>query len=141
MQYLYLGSAILCEVIATSALKAADGFRAPIPTVIVLVGYTAAFYLLSITLRTIPVGIASNEVSWRRLAVGLARAGHCENRERGAAVRLATPRLVGLEARIRHRVEPLIDASLSDAVAARFWHWIGRLGIEGRLPNSDRDRR
>lgn len=58
MQYLYLGSAILCEVIATSALKAADGFRAPVPTVIVLVGYTAAFYLLSITLRTIPVGIA-----------------------------------------------------------------------------------
>ena len=58
VQYFYLGSAILCEVIATSALKAADGFRAPVPTLIVLVGYTAAFYLLSLTLRTIPVGIA-----------------------------------------------------------------------------------
>ena len=58
MQYLYLGSAILCEVVATSALKAADGFRAPGPTLIVLVGYTAAFYLLSLTLRTVPVGIA-----------------------------------------------------------------------------------
>jgi len=58
VHYFYLTTAIVCEVIATSALKAADGFRAPGPSLIVLVGYLAAFYFLSITLRTIPVGIA-----------------------------------------------------------------------------------
>lgn len=58
MHYFYLVLAIVCEVVATTALKAADGFRVPGPTLIVLVGYTAAFFLLSLTLRTIPVGIA-----------------------------------------------------------------------------------
>lgn len=58
MHYVHLVLAIVCEVVATTALKAADGFRAPGPTLLVLVGYTAAFYLLSLTLRTIPVGIA-----------------------------------------------------------------------------------
>jgi small multidrug resistance pump len=58
VQYFYLAIAISCEVIATSALKASDGFRVLGPTVLVLVGYTAAFYLLSLTLRTLPVGIA-----------------------------------------------------------------------------------
>lgn len=58
MHYFYLVLAIVCEVVATTALKAADGFRVPGPTLLVLVGYTAAFFLLSLTLRTIPVGIA-----------------------------------------------------------------------------------
>ena len=58
MHYVTLTIAILCEVVATSALKAADGFRVPLPSVIVLAGYTAAFYFLSVTLRSIPVGIA-----------------------------------------------------------------------------------
>ena len=58
MTYVYLLTAILCEVVATTALKAADGFRAIVPTAIVFVGYSAAFYLLSLTLRTLPTGIA-----------------------------------------------------------------------------------
>lgn len=58
MPHLTLLLAIVCEVVATTALKAADGFRAPGPTALVIVGYVAAFYLLSLTLRTIPVGIA-----------------------------------------------------------------------------------
>lgn len=58
MQYAPLVLAILCEVVATTALKAADGFRAPLPTLISLGSYTAVFFLLSITLRTVPVGIA-----------------------------------------------------------------------------------
>ena len=58
MNWLYLGLAIICEVIATSALKASSGFTRPVPTVILAVGYTAAFYFLSLTLRSIPVGIA-----------------------------------------------------------------------------------
>jgi small multidrug resistance pump len=54
----YLGFAILAEVLATSALKAADGFTRPLPSLVVVAGYGTAFYLLSLTLRVIPVGIA-----------------------------------------------------------------------------------
>jgi small multidrug resistance pump len=57
MHYLYLGIAILAEVIATSTLKAADGFSKPIPSAIVVIGYATAFYLLSIVVKTVPVEI------------------------------------------------------------------------------------
>ena len=56
--YLILSVAILCEVVATNALKASAGFTRPWPTVIVILGYGAAFYLFSLTLRSIPIGIA-----------------------------------------------------------------------------------
>jgi small multidrug resistance pump len=55
--YATLAIAILSEVIATSALKASDGFSRPIATAIVVVGYGISFYCLSLTLRTIPVGV------------------------------------------------------------------------------------
>ncbi|MCA1326491.1 SMR family transporter [Herbaspirillum sp. alder98] len=55
--YLALGIAIVSEVIATSALRASDGFSRLWPSVAVVVGYGLAFYFLSVTLRTIPVGI------------------------------------------------------------------------------------
>jgi small multidrug resistance pump len=58
MNYAYLVVAILCEVIATSALKSAEGFTRIGPSIIVVIGYGLAFYCLSLTLRTIPVGIA-----------------------------------------------------------------------------------
>ena len=58
MNWVYLGIAILAEVAATSALKAAEGFTRPGPSLIVVGGYVVAFYFLSLTLRTIPVGIA-----------------------------------------------------------------------------------
>jgi small multidrug resistance pump len=58
MQWLYLGTAIVAEVIATSVLKASEGFTRLIPSLVVLVGYATAFYFLSLTLRTIPLGIA-----------------------------------------------------------------------------------
>ncbi len=58
MNWLYLGVAIVCEVVATSSLKASEGFTRLWPSVIVVVGYAAAFYCLSLTLRTIPVGVA-----------------------------------------------------------------------------------
>jgi small multidrug resistance pump len=57
MQYIYLLLAITAEVIATSALKAADGFTKPIPTLIVAVGYSVAFFLLSLIVQTMPLGI------------------------------------------------------------------------------------
>jgi small multidrug resistance pump len=58
MNYIYLFAAIACEVVATSALKAADGFSRLWPSVIVIVGYGLAFYFLSLTVRSIPIGIA-----------------------------------------------------------------------------------
>ena len=58
MNYLYLAGAILCEVVATSALKSSDGMTRLVPTSLTLLGYGAAFYLLSLTLHTIPVGVA-----------------------------------------------------------------------------------
>ena len=54
----FLATAIICEVIATSALKSSESFAKLIPSVIVVTGYGAAFYFLSLTLKTIPVGIA-----------------------------------------------------------------------------------
>jgi small multidrug resistance pump len=56
--WLFLGIAIFGEVIATSALKASDGFSKLVPSVVVAVGYMIAFYFLSLALRSIPVGIA-----------------------------------------------------------------------------------
>lgn len=58
MNYVYLFAAIMSEVVATSALKAAEGFSRFWPSVIVIVGYGLAFYSLSLTVRTIPIGIA-----------------------------------------------------------------------------------
>jgi small multidrug resistance pump len=48
----------ISEVIATNALKASEGFQKIIPSIIVIIGYGAAFYLLSLVLRVIPVGVA-----------------------------------------------------------------------------------
>ncbi|EDM26878.1 transporter, small multidrug resistance (SMR) family protein [Lentisphaera araneosa HTCC2155] len=58
MNYLYLAIAILAEVIATSALKSAEGFSKIGPSLLVILGYGVAFYCLSLVLRTIPVGVA-----------------------------------------------------------------------------------
>lgn len=57
-QWMLLAAAILSEVIATSCLKAAEGFTRLWPSIVVVVGYVLAFYFLSLTLRTIPVGVA-----------------------------------------------------------------------------------
>jgi len=56
--WIYLSAAILSEVIGTSFLKSSEGFTRPVPSLIVLVAYVASFYLLSLTLRTLPLGIA-----------------------------------------------------------------------------------
>ena len=48
----------MSEVIATASLKSTEGFTKPIPSIIVLVGYCAAFYFLSLTLDTISIGVA-----------------------------------------------------------------------------------
>lgn len=56
--WVYLFLAIMSEVIATASLKSTEGFTKPIPSIIVLIGYCAAFYFLSLTLDTISIGVA-----------------------------------------------------------------------------------
>jgi small multidrug resistance pump len=56
-QWVFLSIAIVSEVAATSALKACEGFSRLWPSVIVLVGYGTALFFLSLTLKTIPVGV------------------------------------------------------------------------------------
>ena len=58
MTYLYLAVAIVSEVVGTAALKASDDFSKPLPLLLVAVGYGLAFLCLSLTIRTMPVGIA-----------------------------------------------------------------------------------
>tara|TARA_B100000683_G_C12064513_1_gene380113 strand:+ start:121 stop:456 length:336 start_codon:yes stop_codon:yes gene_type:complete len=56
--WIYLGLAIVSEVTATASLKASEGFTKLVPSVVVFVGYMAAFYFLSLTLEDIPIGVA-----------------------------------------------------------------------------------
>jgi small multidrug resistance pump len=56
--WLFLSIAIISEVVATSALKSSNGFSQFWPSLVVVAGYAAAFFFLSLTLRTIPVGVA-----------------------------------------------------------------------------------
>lgn len=58
MHYLWLSLAIVSEVIATSALNASQGMTKVAPTIITFIGYSAAFYLLSLTLKTMNVSVA-----------------------------------------------------------------------------------
>lgn len=58
MHYVYLGIAIVSEVIGTSALKASKEFTQLWPSVVVVCGYVIAFYFLTLSLRHIAVGIA-----------------------------------------------------------------------------------
>ncbi|SFM20471.1 DMT family transporter [Marinobacter zhejiangensis] len=56
--WVYLVIAIVAEVIATTALKSSDGFSRLLPSIVVVAGYSVAFYCLALALRTIPVGVA-----------------------------------------------------------------------------------
>ena len=53
----YLGLAIAAEVVATSALKASEGFSRFWPSALVVLGYGLSFYLLSLSLKSIPLGV------------------------------------------------------------------------------------
>jgi small multidrug resistance pump len=54
---IWLLLAIGTEVVATSALKASDGFSRLVPSIVVVAGYAASFYFLSLSLREIPLGV------------------------------------------------------------------------------------
>ena len=58
MKYLMLAAAIISEVTATTAMKQSLGFTRPVWIAVTVIGYGVAFYLLSLTLKSIPTGIA-----------------------------------------------------------------------------------
>jgi small multidrug resistance pump len=88
MSYLLLGLAILCEVVATSALKASDGMTRLLPAVLVVAGYAIAFYLLALSLKTLPVGFVY--AIWAGLGVvGVALTGAVMFGESFTAIKVA----------------------------------------------------
>lgn len=55
--YILLFIAIISEVFGSSMLKATDGFKKLLPSLGVIIGYGLSFYGLSITLKTLPLGL------------------------------------------------------------------------------------
>jgi len=66
--YALLGFAIFAEVIGTAALKVSDGMSKLGPVALVVVGYGLSFWLLSLTLITMPVGLVY--AIWSGVGVG-----------------------------------------------------------------------
>ncbi|WP_166357941.1 DMT family transporter [Pseudomonas akapageensis] len=56
--YYYLAIAICAEVIATVSMKAVKGVSTPLPLILVIAGYALAFWMLTLVVRSIPVGVA-----------------------------------------------------------------------------------
>lgn len=57
-EWLYLIAAIAFEAFGTVMLKYTEQFTRPVPTIAMMIGYLLSLYLLSLALRTIPIGIA-----------------------------------------------------------------------------------
>ncbi|HGE8390678.1 TPA: multidrug efflux SMR transporter SsmE [Serratia marcescens] len=55
--FMYLTMAIVAEVIATTMLKASEGFTRLWPSVLVVLGYGVAFWGLSMVVKSMPLGI------------------------------------------------------------------------------------
>jgi multidrug transporter EmrE-like cation transporter len=58
MHWLYLFIAIILEVAGTTSLKASDNFSHLLLSIFAILAYCASFYFLSLTLKTLPVGVA-----------------------------------------------------------------------------------
>lgn len=72
--YVVLGAAIASELFGTTALKLSEGFSKPVPSLAVVLGYGAAFYLVSLTLEELPIGVVYG--TWAALGiVGVAAIG------------------------------------------------------------------
>lgn len=72
MVYLYLLIAIVAEVIATTSLKSSESFTKLWPSVLVVVGYSVSFYLLTLCLKSISVGVVY--ATWSGLGIALVAA-------------------------------------------------------------------
>jgi len=72
--YALLAAAIVSELLGTTALKLSDGFSKPLPSIAVVVGSGVAFYLVSLTLEELPIGVVYG--TWAALGiVGVAGIG------------------------------------------------------------------
>ncbi|ELZ76343.1 DMT family transporter [Haloferax larsenii] len=72
--YVLLAAAIVSELVGTTALKLSAGFSKPVPSIGVVVGYGVAFYLVSLTLEELPIGVVYG--TWAALGiVGVAAIG------------------------------------------------------------------
>ena len=69
MSYLYLTGAILCEVTGTMLLPVSKNFTRPIISIILVLAYVMAFYLLTFALKEIPLAIAY--ATWAGMGVFL----------------------------------------------------------------------
>ena len=58
MAHVFLAAGIFAEIIASGLLKKTDGFHKILPTIFCLIGYIGAYYLVSLSLRNIPLNIA-----------------------------------------------------------------------------------
>ena len=67
--WFYLAIAIVAEVVATISLKYCEGFTKLVPSIVVLVGYGIALFLLSLVLQTI--GVAVTSAIWSGAGVSL----------------------------------------------------------------------
>ncbi|MDR2401083.1 MAG: multidrug efflux SMR transporter [Deferribacteraceae bacterium] len=56
--WLFLILAVLLEITATTALKMSGQFSKLIPSLITIAGYIGSFWFLSLSLRTVPLGVA-----------------------------------------------------------------------------------
>jgi small multidrug resistance pump len=78
--YVYIGLAVGADAAAVIALKSADGFRAPLHSVLAMIGYGAAYFFLSQAVRTLPVGVAN--ALWSGFSViVVAMAGYIVHRQ------------------------------------------------------------
>ncbi len=69
MSYIYLIGAILCEVTGTMLLPVSKNFTKPIISIILVIAYVMAFYLLTFALKEIPLAIAY--ATWAGMGVFL----------------------------------------------------------------------
>lgn len=91
--FVLLGLAIAAEIVATSALKASDGMTRIVPAILVVGGYAVTFYLLSLSLRTLPVGFVY--AIWSGLGlIGVTLVGIALFAEGMTAVKLAGMALI-----------------------------------------------
>lgn len=69
MAYFYLAIAILCEVVATSCLKASNEFKEWLPSIFVILGYVGSLYFMSLSLRKLTLGTVY--ATWSGLGIVL----------------------------------------------------------------------
>ena len=108
-----LGIAIVAEVVATTALKASDGFTRWLPSAVCVLGYGLAFYMLSLVMKSLPTGVVY--AVWSGLGIvlisalgwllhgqklDLAALGFTRRQSMSNATRFSTAELADLETRI-----------------------------------------